>query len=84
MKFFLGLSLCLIIAISVMQNWIWLACLCTLLFSLRFHSAALILLAIVLDGYYGAFYTVPILSLSAICWLIFIEALKPKLITYRN
>lgn len=67
-----------------MQNWIWLACLCTLLFSLRFHSATLILLALVLDGYYGSFYTVPILSLSAIGWFIFIEALKPKLITYRN
>ncbi|MCB9814072.1 hypothetical protein H6784_01515 [Candidatus Nomurabacteria bacterium] len=84
MSIFLAILLYLIITVSVLHNWIILTLLAGLVFSLRYQSYALVPLAIIIDGYYGAFYTFPVLSVIAIAWYLFIEFFKPKLTTTRD
>lgn len=84
MNFIFGIILYLAIILSVMHNWFLLVFVIVVVFSLKFRSALLIPLAIFLDGYYGAFYTLPVLSTMSIVWFVFIEYLKPKLLANRD
>jgi len=68
------------ITIAVFQNWLWFAALLILVFSLRFGAVTLIPLAILIDGYFGNFYGLPHLSLMAICWYVFIEYIRPRIL----
>jgi len=66
--------------ISFLQNWLLLAIFFTILFSLRFGAVALIPAAILIDGYFGNYYGLPLLSLGAIVWFMLVEYVRPKII----
>lgn len=46
------------------------------IFTLKFSAVALLPLAILLDGYYGAFHVIPVFSISAIGWYIVSDILR--------
>jgi hypothetical protein len=80
MKILTIVSLYILIIIAILQNWLWLAGLLVLLFSLQFGAAALVPAAILIDGYFGNFYTWPYLSFAAIAWYVFIDYIRPKVL----
>ena len=59
-----------------MQGHILLGVVMVVVFTYAFSAVALMPLAIALDGYYGAFYTVPVLSICAISWYLLSEMLR--------
>ncbi len=78
MRIFLATSLYTLITLSVLQDWLILAGVAIIIFSLRFNAAALIPLAIMIDGYFGHFHAIPFLSFFAIWWFLLVEYLRPK------
>jgi len=79
MTFIQGLfAVCLYLAIIFlfMQGNILLGTVAVVIYSLAFSAVALIPLAILLDGYFGAFYSVPVLSICAILWYLLSETLR--------
>lgn len=50
----------------------------------RFTGFELIILAILIDGYFGAFYSVPVISILAIIMVFSIDLLKPTLLMYTS
>ena len=76
---FLAVILYLSILFSVMQNLIILGIVATVWFTIGFGALALLPLAILLDGYYGAFYSVPLFSISAIGWYVLSELLRTRM-----
>jgi hypothetical protein len=79
MTFFQGLiavSTYLVIAFLFMQGHILLGAVTVVAYTFAFSAVALLPLAILLDGYYGAFYTVPVLSICAIGWYLVSETLR--------
>tara|TARA_B100000508_G_C11459232_1_gene278341 strand:+ start:743 stop:997 length:255 start_codon:yes stop_codon:yes gene_type:complete len=79
MKYVLATTMYILTVLSFMQNWFLLAVFVVLVFSLRYSALIFIPTAVVLDGYYGLFHTIPILSICAVVWYIAIEFLRPKL-----
>jgi hypothetical protein len=71
------------IIISFIQNWLLASVIMIGVFSYHFNAASLIPVAIILDGYFGNFYTVPYLSLIAVSWYIAIGYIQPKLINFK-
>jgi hypothetical protein len=79
MTFFQGcvaVGLYLGIIFLFMQSYILLGGAAVLVYTLKFSAATLLPLAIVLDGYYGAFHTVPVFSVCAIGWYLLSETLR--------
>jgi hypothetical protein len=73
---FIAISLYLVIIFSFMQSYILLGLATVVIYTFKFSAVALLPLAILLDGYYGAFYVVPVFSISAIVWYILSETLR--------
>ncbi len=49
----------------------------------RFNRAyELVLVTVLVDGYYQAFYTVPVLTLSTLFLVFFVDIIKPQLLVY--
>jgi hypothetical protein len=48
----------------------------------RFTGYELIVVAVLVDGYFGAFNTLPIISISTITLVFLIDLLKPSLLMY--
>ena len=82
MSFFIQSFLFVSIALLVVQNQLVLAFLAALLFTYYRSAAWLIPLGFLVDGYFDAFYTVPLFSLVAILWYVISEFLKPRLRGY--
>lgn len=80
MKILLPLILYFLIIISILQNWLWLAGGLVVWFSSKYGAISLILVAILIDGYYGNFYTVPYLSFYSVAWYIFVSFFRRKLL----
>lgn len=74
----------ILIPILVVINWLWLAALAALYLSIRYNTMYLIPSAILLDGYFGNFYSVPLLSIMVILWFGLVEFLRPKFIQLKN
>lgn len=72
------------IAVSILQGWLWLAAGLIILFSLRYGAVALVPLAILIDGYFGNFYTMPYLSWATILWFVMVDIVRPKLLNLRS
>lgn len=73
-----------LIVISIMQNWLLLAFFLIFLFSARFGTVALIPLAVMVDGYFGNYYSVPFLSFSSVAWFILFELLRPRFSSFKK
>jgi hypothetical protein len=74
----LAVVLYLIILFSIMQSAVLLGIVAIAAFTVRFSAVALIPLAIALDGYYGAFYEVPALSIASVLWYILSEVIRAR------
>lgn len=68
-----------LIAVLIIQNHLLLAAICILIFSFKNGALAFIPLAIVIDGYFGNFYTLPWLSFLSIVWYLFVDFLRPRI-----
>lgn len=73
---FLALSLYLVIIFSFMQNHIWLGLFAAMIYTFTFSAVLLLPLAILLDGYYGAFHTLPVFSLATILLYLLSEIIR--------
>ena len=62
----------------------WLAGIISVWYMFRFTGFELIILAILIDGYFGAFYSVPVISILAIIMVFSIDLLKPTLLMYTS
>lgn len=71
------------LTIAFLQNWLWLAVLLLLVCSFRYSAVMVIGLAVVVDGYFGNFFTVPYLSLLSVWWYLVVEYLRPKVVNTR-
>jgi hypothetical protein len=83
MKIFIASTLYIIILFSFLQNWWLLTGVSLLGFSFRYGAVTLIPLAILFDGYFGNFFTVPYASLAAVIWFVLVDYLRPKLTQFR-
>ena len=83
MSYFSAITLYILIIFFFLQNWLWLAGALTILFSFRFGAVTLIPLAILIDGYFGQYHSVPYLSLGIVWWFIVVEYLRPKVTNLR-
>ena len=72
----------LVIIFSMLNQIFWLAGLLGLYYLARYSTFELVLVAALLDGYYGAFHAVPILTLlTSISWFL-AEIIKEGLLMY--
>jgi len=79
-----GVLLFLLILFAVLQNALFLAAAAVSFFSIKYSAYPLIPLAIMLDAYFGAFYTVPILSICAVVWATGVELIRPRLFVVQS
>ncbi len=82
MKFLIQSILFVSIALLVVQNQLLLAFMAALLFTYYRNAIWLIPLGFLIDGYFDAFYTIPVFSLVAIFWYVVSEFLKPRVRGY--
>lgn len=75
---YIFLSYCLI-SLALFQNLIILAAIFVVFFTFRFGAVYLLPLAFFIDGYYGAFYQVPYLSLIFLLWFVISEFVRIRL-----
>ncbi len=68
MIFLLHAVLYVLIALLIVQNQLLLAFLAVLLFTYYRNAAWLIPLGFLIDGYFEAFFAVPVFSIAAIVW----------------
>lgn len=78
-KLCFALLLLLTVLFCVMQSHFMFGAAAVLTFTFFFSSLALIPLAILLDGYYGAFFAVPTVSLLAIVWYVISEVVRARM-----
>jgi hypothetical protein len=70
------------ITLLIIQNQLLLAFLLVLLFTYYRSAAWLIPLGFLIDGYFNAFFAVPVFTITAIVWYVISEFLKPRLRGY--
>jgi hypothetical protein len=70
----------LLILVSILQNWLFLTTVLVIFYSIRCGAVSLIPLAFLLDGYFGNFYTIPFISLSAVVWYVLVSYMRPKIV----
>ncbi len=68
-----------LIALFAVQNQLLLAVFLVLLFTYYLNAVWLIPLAFLIDGYFGAFFIVPVFSIFSVVWYVASEFLKPRL-----
>lgn len=73
-----------LVIFSFIQGWELLAFSFILIFSFWYNAVALIPLAILIDGYFGNFYDIPVLSFMAVIWFVVVEYLQPKIANLRR
>lgn len=80
MSTFVDIFIYLLLATLAMQNHLFLAFVLVVWFTFRRGAVALIPLAFAIDGYFGAFQSVPILTLFIIAWYTVSEFVRPQLL----
>jgi hypothetical protein len=80
MKIFLSILLYLLIIFALLQNQLIVVVVAVGLFTFTVGAAWLLPMAILLDGYFGAFSQIPVISLSFLLWYIASEYIKPRLL----
>lgn len=63
-------------------GWWWLAGVILLTLSFFGSTLPVLVVGLLLDGYYGFFHTLPVFTLSAMLWCIVIESLRPAIREY--
>lgn len=80
MKTLVNFILFLLIALMVTQNHFFIGFALVLLFTFRVGAVWLIPLAVFIDGYFGAFHTVPVITMVTIAWYAVSEFVRPQLL----
>ena len=83
MQFLISFFLYFGAAIAILQNWLFLAFIFLVWFSLRHGAFLFIPLAIVIDGYFGNFYGLPLLSFISVWWYLVVFYFRPKLANFK-
>lgn len=71
-----------LITILMLTPFFWLAIPLAVIYTFYFTGYELMILAIMLDGYFGAFYTLPLISIFTIFLVYLMSLLKPLLLMY--
>ncbi|MFT7645044.1 MAG: hypothetical protein ACI9BF_000713 [Candidatus Paceibacteria bacterium] len=79
-----AVSLYTFVIFSFMQGWPLLTFFLVIIFSLWHNPATFIPLAILMDGYFGNFASVPTLSILAVGWFVATEYIRPRITNLRN
>ncbi len=74
------ISLYALIVLTFLNNFIWPSVLFVILFSYYYNPLWLVPMAILLDGYFGNFMSVPILSIGIIVWCVFANFIKSMML----
>jgi hypothetical protein len=77
-KFFTFFLYCVVV-ITTLQNLLLIAVPIAIWFTTRANALWLLPMAILIDGYFGAFYDLPLLSLVVGMWCVVAEMMKPRL-----
>lgn len=80
MNNFISIFIYISITIAVLQNVFIVAIPLAIWFTFRCGAGWLLPLALLIDGYFGAFYTVPYFSITIIFWFFITEIVRPRLI----
>jgi hypothetical protein len=80
MKHAFTVILYIAIVLLTVQNHLVLAALCSLVYTYRVGALLLIPLAVCIDGFFGAFYHIPVFSIVATVWYLVSELIRPTLI----
>ena len=80
MKFAINIVLYIFVALLILQNHLLLAGVVVLVFTFRCGALWLLPLAFLLDGYFGTFSAVPLISISACAWYVISEFVRPQLL----
>ena len=72
----------LLIAWGMLAQFFLFALVITLWYMFRYSGYELIFLAVLIDGYYGAFFSMPILSVSTLALVFLVNIIKPSLLMY--
>ncbi|MEY3784376.1 MAG: hypothetical protein RLZZ230_698 [Candidatus Parcubacteria bacterium] len=83
MRYIISTLLYLGIAIAILQNWLIVAVVFILIFSMRHGAILLLPMAIIIDGYFGNFYTLPMLSFTSVWWYLVVLYFRPILANLR-
>lgn len=67
------------IAVCFLQGWYVLAIVGVLATSFFMSTAWFLPLGFLIDGYFGMWHSVPVLSLSLVAWFVFFELLRPHI-----
>lgn len=70
------------ILLLAFPQWFVVALPLALYYIWRYHGFELIIVGLLIDGYYQAFYEVPFLSIFLVLSIVIINFLKPKLLLY--
>jgi hypothetical protein len=82
MKYLVRFFLCLFILWCLIAQVYFLAIPLSLWFIFRYRGYELIIIAILVDGYYQAYYSIPILSITTILVVFLVDIIKPRLLMY--
>ena len=70
--------------LTAMQGWFVMTICFAFLFTLQHNAAWLFLIAILLDGYFGAFFSFPTLTVASILWFLVAEFIKPTVLWHNT
>jgi len=77
------LFLFFLITILILSSWYILAILLTFFYLFRFEQGyEIVVLAILVDGFFGMFFKVPLLSLGSLALISLFTIIKPRLAIY--
>jgi hypothetical protein len=80
MKIFLNCILFCLIALTATSNNLLIAFFLVVIFTFRVGAVWLIPLSIFIDGYFGAFYAIPMFTIFSIAWYGISEFVRPQLL----
>lgn len=83
-NFILSALLVLIIMFSLMQNALFLTIVAAGILSWKYSSYPLLVVAILVDSYFGSFYSFPVYSVLAILWVTGVELIRPRLFVVQS
>ncbi len=84
MKLAFNIFLYFLTAFAVLQGHLLIAGGAVLLFTYRCGAGLLVPLAFLIDGYFGAFYHIPWISIAACIWFFISEFIRPRLLMQYN
>jgi hypothetical protein len=84
MKFLINILLGILILFALMQSYFYVAIALILLFTVRASAIWIIPLAFLIDGFYGAFYSFPYITVAVVLWYIVSEFLKPRIFVKKD